>query len=192
MKGISLFAGITMIVIATTATANAQTFYRSRCYFAPCRGYCCKQQPQKPKECPTCGPAIPTPTPEEIESINDIPEAPVEIADSVPTLAGTEVESFAERAVKRINNFRSRWGLPPLELDKELCRACDAHSVWMGNYGFQHDPRGGAEVIAVGVGTPESAVDMWFNSPPHAAILSMRAKRIGVGNWGTFWTARVR
>lgn len=193
MKGIK----ITIIVIALAViatTANAQTyFYRSRCYFAPCRGYCCNGQcPQAPKQAPSCAPEIPDPTPEELKSIEEIPEAPAEIADSVPVLTQTPAESVAERAVKRINNVRARWGLPPLELDRELCRACDAHSVWMGSYGFQHDPRGGAEVIAVGVGTPESAVDMWFQSAPHAAILSMRARKVGVGNWGTFWTARVR
>ena len=137
-------------------------------------------------------PAVPqAPTPVTAEEEKQLEEATEEKTEETVS-EEKPVPTFREIALERINAFRARAGLPALELDEGLCQACDRHCWTMASRGFGHDPAGGMEVIAMGVGSPEGAVAMWINSAPHSAILRARAVKIGVGRWGYFWTVRIR
>ena len=131
--------------------------------------------------------------PEEEQQLEEaVEEAKVAEATGEEEIDVVVLPTFREIALARINAFRASAGLPALELDEGLCSACDAHSRFMGAYGFQHAYGGGMECIAMGVNSPEGAVAMWINSPSHAGILRARGAKLGIGRWGYFWTLRVR
>ena len=126
---------------------------------------------------------------EEVVTTEDDPKLEEE-EPAIPAKLQETPKTFRERALDRINFYRSQRGLPALSLDLQMCNSCDNHSRWMAFYGFQHSGSG-MECIATGTATPEATVDMWMGSPSHCAIL-MSGRVLGIGWSGIMWTARIR
>lgn len=185
MKRILFFVGLFILIAGTTfgqcpggrCCSGGQCQTRTRFFYPTFGGWWYYEQPIEAE----------TVTPETITQ-----EEEKQLEEPATDAEETPVPTFRERALTRINAFRAAAGLPPLELDENLSGACDLHCWVMASRGFGHDPAGGMEVIAYGVGTPEGAVSMWERSSSHAAILRARGAKVGIGRWGNFWTVRVR
>jgi uncharacterized protein YkwD len=120
-------------------------------------------------------------------------------------LTGCTAEQDAEmRTYAGINAIRTQAGLPPLMPDRGLVDVARARSKDMAarNY-FSHQPPDGCNFVCLmdrlGVGhayggeniawnnwdwreSPDRAVDMWHNSPPHLEnILNCHYTRFGTG-----------
>ena len=86
------------------------------------------------------------------------------------------------RLVELTNEHRVRNGLPPVELDTEMCLNAQRHADWMRDYGgFQHSSLPYMEIIHQSVGSPELAIQGWQASPPHNGIMLSSAKKVGFG-----------
>jgi uncharacterized protein YkwD len=121
-------------------------------------------------------------------------------------------QAFETTILCMLNRERTSRGLVPLRIDPKLDALSLGHSVSMRQLGyFEHDDPNGStltdrilgsgyargarrwlagENIAWGereLGTPQSLMTAWMNSPPHRAdILEPRFREIGVGvDWGS-------
>jgi uncharacterized protein YkwD len=113
--------------------------------------------------------------------------------------------------IAAVNRSRADAGCPPVRLDAALTRAARAHSAHMARHGrLTHTGAGSstpaervrsagyragrsAENIASGPDTPEAAVQLWMDSPPHRdALLTCGYSHAGVGaehgDGGPWWT----
>jgi uncharacterized protein YkwD len=129
---------------------------------------------------------------------------------------------FEQQVVELVNATRAANGLPPFKRSADLDRAARYYATDMGQDDYfpadhgTYDRVGGelvsvcdmgdrvklyynwqsaAENIAAGASTPQSAMDLWMNSPPHKAnILDTSNWEIGVGyytgsgSWPHYWT----
>jgi len=110
-------------------------------------------------------------------------------------------------AIRETNQARQEHGLPPLEIDLLLVQTARDHSRDMEKHDFfaHESPLPGkktftdrakrfganasAENIAATNGGGSRAVEMWLKSEGHRAnIMSEKAKRIGVGRSGKYYT----
>jgi uncharacterized protein YkwD len=98
-----------------------------------------------------------------------------------------ELLAIEANVVSYTNNERARYGLPPLEVDKQLMKTAREHCSWMTwNRIFQHTRRPVAENIAMGQPSSQDVVRSWMNSSGHRAnILNPSHRRIGVGAYRT-------
>ncbi len=101
-----------------------------------------------------------------------------------------------QRLQQLINDERARWGLPPVQLDPDLCLAAQEHADWMGDTGYyMHSNLPWAEIIYMGPLTPEDAVNGWIASPPHHRIM-LSGTQAGFGyavrNGVTYWVGEFR
>ncbi|MCC6126217.1 MAG: hypothetical protein IT426_14760 [Pirellulales bacterium] len=98
-----------------------------------------------------------------------------------------ELLAIEANVVSYTNNERARYGLPPLEVDKQLMSTAREHCSWMTwNRIFQHTRRSVAENIAMGQPSSRDVVRSWMNSSGHRAnILNPNHRRIGVGAYRT-------
>ena len=101
--------------------------------------------------------------------------------------------------VAATNQERERFGLPPLEVDKDLMKPARAHCTWMTeNQSMQHTRLPVAENIAMGQQDTEDVLNCWMRSPGHRAnILNGSHRRIGVAAYQTaqgviFWCQQFR
>ena len=128
-------------------------------------------------------------------------------AVAVPTAVaqGTNRGLAARNVVAAINAVRAQHGLRPLRLVRPLTFAAGQHSSEMGTHGyFSHDSVDGTSfwkrvegyygshgyrywsvgenlLWSSGTLSPESAVTMWMNSPPHRKnLLDRRWRQIGL------------
>jgi len=128
-------------------------------------------------------------------------DKPVTVTANKPVLAEPEVAKteateeedadklhpIEESVIKLTNYQRARYGLPELEVDRELMTTAREHCNWMSWFRrLQHTNRPVAENIAMGQPSSEDALNSWMNSSGHRAnILNSGYRRIGVGVFQT-------
>ena len=115
-------------------------------------------------------------------------EAPDKVVD------GVRLAAIEANIVSYTNQERVRYGLPALEVDKELMATAREQAAWMTrNEAMVHTSRPLAENIAMGQPHSSDAVQAWMNSSGHRAnILNPGHRRIGVAAYRTaagviFW-----
>ena len=112
---------------------------------------------------------------------------------------GVKVIAIEANLISYTNAERARYGLPPLEVDKELMESAREHAAWMTRHrSMVHTTRPVAENIAMGQPHSSDAVQAWMNSSGHRAnILNPGHRRIGVAAYRTasgviFWCQQFR
>jgi uncharacterized protein YkwD len=107
---------------------------------------------------------------------------------------GVKLAAIEANIVSYTNQERTRYGLPPLEVDKQLMETAREHAAWMTrNRSMVHTSRPVAENIAMGQPHSSDVVRAWMNSSGHRAnILNSGNRRIGVAAFRTesgtiFW-----
>jgi uncharacterized protein YkwD len=125
------------------------------------------------------------------------PASPAEPPDKV--VDGVHLAAIEANIVSYTNDERARYGLPPLEVDKELMATARDHAAWMTrNQSMVHTRLPLAENIAMGQPHSSEAVHSWMNSSGHRAnILNPGHRRIGVAAYRTasgviFWCQQFR
>ena len=125
------------------------------------------------------------------------PRASAETTEKV--VDGVRLSDVEVNIVSYTNEERGRYGLPPLEIDKELMATAREQAAWMTRSGFLvHTRRPLAENIAMGQTHSSEAVGSWMNSSGHRAnILNPGHRRIGVAAYRTaggviFWCQQFR
>jgi uncharacterized protein YkwD len=95
---------------------------------------------------------------------------------------GVRLSDVEVNIVSYTNEERTRYGLPPLEVDKELMSTAREQAAWMTWRGSMfHTNRPLAENVAMGQTHSSEAVQSWMNSSGHRAnILNPGHRRIGV------------
>jgi uncharacterized protein YkwD len=98
-----------------------------------------------------------------------------------------ELLAIEANVVSYTNTERAKYGLPPLEVDKQLMKTAREHCAWMTlNHIFQHTRRSVAENIAMGQPSSLDVVRSWMNSSGHRAnILNPNHRHIGVSAYRT-------
>ena len=94
------------------------------------------------------------------------------------------------------NAERTRYSLPPLKMNAELCLLAQKHAEWMGDTGwYTHSNMGIPEIIHSGPPTVEDAVNGWIWSPAHHWVM-LSGSEAGYGytvrNGVTYWVTLVR
>ncbi len=100
-----------------------------------------------------------------------------------------------EKSIIHFTNLeRARYGLPELQVDRNLMDSARRHATWMTrSRRLQHTSQPVAENIAMGQPDSQSVLRSWMNSPGHRAnILNRSYRRIGVAAYQTdegriFW-----
>jgi uncharacterized protein YkwD len=112
---------------------------------------------------------------------------------------GIRLRTIEANIVSCTNQERARYGLPPLEVDKEPMGTAREHAEWMTqNQAMVHTSRPVAENIAMGQPDSSEAVQAWMNSSGHRAnILNPGHRRIGVAAFRTasgviYWCQQFR
>ena len=112
---------------------------------------------------------------------------------------GVKLRVIEANIVSYTNQERARYGLQPLEVDKELMETAREHATWMTrNRSMVHTRRPVAENIAMGQPHSSDVVRAWMNSSGHRAnILNSGHQRIGVAAFRTesgtiFWCQQFR
>jgi uncharacterized protein YkwD len=126
--------------------------------------------------------------------------APSTAADSPDRVVdGVKLAAIEANIVSYTNQERARYGLPALEVDKELMETAREHAAWMTRYqAMVHTSRPVAENIAMGQPHSSDVVQCWMNSSGHRAnILNPGHGRIGVAAYRTaggviFWCQQFR
>jgi len=123
--------------------------------------------------------------------------APADAPDRV--VDGVKLAAIEANIVSYTNQERARYGLPPLEVDKELMETAREHAAWMTrNQAMVHTSRPVAENIAMGQPHSSDVVQSWMNSSGHRAnILNPNHRHIGVAAYRTasgviFWCQQFR
>lgn len=138
--------------------------------------------------------------------------SPSSCADANEMPTSISAPDFESSVLCLLNEERTSRGMGPLRTNGKLIHAASGHSASMrrGSYFSHTDPNGSTfasriqatgytkqasrwligENIAWGsyqLGTPESLMTAWMNSPPHREnILQRRFRSIGVGvDWGS-------
>jgi uncharacterized protein YkwD len=124
---------------------------------------------------------------------------PPATAETEKVVDGVRLSDVEVNIVSYTNEERGRYGLPPLEVDKELMATAREQAAWMTRSGFLvHTRRPLAENIAMGQSHSSEAVGSWMNSAGHRAnILNPGHRRIGVAAYRTaggviFWCQQFR
>ena len=116
---------------------------------------------------------------------------------------GSDASAWAQQALQYTNDYRATQGLPALVYSDALVQNALLHSQSMPTSGFQHQNLGSisipgifvtAENIAMSSDTRDparTAVDLWINSPGHAANMRGSYTYCGVGIYvdGSGWWA---
>ena len=123
----------------------------------------------------------------------DPAEAPDRVVD------GVKLAAIEANIVSYTNQERARYGLPALEVDKELMDTAREHAAWMTrNHAMVHTSQPVAENIAMGQPHSSDVVQSWMNSSGHRAnILNPNHRHIGVAAYRTasgviFWCQQFR
>jgi uncharacterized protein YkwD len=121
-------------------------------------------------------------------------------ADAPPKVVdGVKLAAIEANIVSYTNQERARFGLPALQVDKDLMETAREHAAWMtANESMVHTNRPVAENIAMGQPHSSDVVQCWMNSPGHRAnILNPGHGRIGVAAFRAasgviFWCQQFR
>lgn len=112
---------------------------------------------------------------------------------------GVKLAAIEAHVVAYTNEERAKFGLPALEVDKELMGTAREHAEWMTrNESMVHTSQPVAENIAMGQPDSGEVVQAWMNSSGHRAnILNPGHHRIGVAAFRTasgiiFWCQQFR
>jgi uncharacterized protein YkwD len=112
---------------------------------------------------------------------------------------GVKLRAIEANIVSYTNEQRKQFGLPPLQVDKELMSTAREHASWMTRTrNMVHTWRAVAENIAMGQPHSSDVVQAWMNSSGHRAnILNSNHRRIGVAAFRTesgtiFWCQQFR
>ena len=112
---------------------------------------------------------------------------------------GVKLAAIEANIVSYTNQERARYGLPALEVDKELMDTAREHAAWMTrNHAMVHTSQPVAENIAMGQPHSSDVVQSWMNSSGHRAnILNPNHRHIGVAAYRTasgviFWCQQFR
>jgi uncharacterized protein YkwD len=146
-----------------------------------------------------------TPTGQEKAASPGQPSAPTAEAAAEPAepeekeVDGVKLQAIEANIVSYTNQERTRYGLPALQVDKELMDTAREHAAWMTRtQNMAHTRRAVAENIAMGQPHSSDVVRSWMNSSGHRAnILSAGHGRIGVAAYRTaggtiFWCQQFR
>ena len=120
---------------------------------------------------------------------------PVEVkpAETKPEEAKSDKPNEMDLLVAAVNKERAKYKLLPLKVDLTLCTGCREHSIRQWRMRSMHHAGGYWENVAWGQPNVNSVMVSWMNSSGHrAAILSPRARFIGMGKCGVYWTQRFR
>jgi uncharacterized protein YkwD len=114
-------------------------------------------------------------------------EKTAEKKDEAKKDSDDELLQIEANIVSYTNAERARYGLRPLEVDRQLMRTAREHGSWMAwNRVFQHTRRSVAENIAMGQPSSQDVVRSWMNSSGHRAnILNPNHGHIGVAAYRT-------
>jgi uncharacterized protein YkwD len=125
------------------------------------------------------------------------PQSPPELQEQ--EIDGVKLAAIEANLVSYTNEQRLRYGLPPLQVDKELMVTAREQAEWMTrNRALVHTSRPVAENIAMGQPHSSDAVQAWMNSSGHRAnILNATHRRIGVAAFRTadgtiYWCQQFR
>jgi uncharacterized protein YkwD len=126
-------------------------------------------------------------------------KSPAGVETTEKVVDGVRLSDVEANVVSYTNQERARYGLPPLEIDKELMATAREQAAWMTRSGnLFHTRRLLAENIAMGQSHSSEAVQSWMNSAGHRAnILNPSHRRIGVAAYHTadgviFWCQQFR
>lgn len=128
-----------------------------------------------------------------------------------PTSVPASPSTLEQQILELINQRRQAAGLQIVSMDGTLSNAARSHSAYMsGGHGrCGHVGQGGSspldraksagyngqvigETVACGYTTAQGAVDGWWSSPPHKAILtSPQGRQIGIGWSNNYQTALI-
>jgi uncharacterized protein YkwD len=128
-------------------------------------------------------------------AFGDVPSA----APAPASPAKIELASVEKAIVDRTNTERTRFGLPPLQVDEGLMESAREHARWMTrNQVLRHTSAPVAENIAMGQQDSQQALASWMGSAGHRAnILNPTHRRIGVAAFqaasgAIFWCQQFR
>ena len=100
--------------------------------------------------------------------------------------AQTDLLPIEENIVQYTNYERARYGLPALQVARELMDTARQHTNWMAfSQAFTHSNYPVAENIAMGQPDSQDVVQCWMNSPGHRANILGGYTRIGVAAYRT-------
>ena len=127
------------------------------------------------------------------------PSSPERTGLEEKELNGVRLAAIEANLVSYTNQEQQRYGLPPLEVDKDLMESARAQAAWMTrNRAMVHTNQPVAENIAMGQPHSSDVVRAWMNSSGHRAnILNFAHRRIGVAAFRTdggtiFWCQQFR
>ncbi len=106
---------------------------------------------------------------------------------ALPTAEKLELLQIEQNIISLTNAERAKYGLPPLQIDKELVKSARGHATWMTlNRTLTHTGQPVAENIAMGQRNSQEAVADWMASPGHRSnILNHGYRRIGAAAYRT-------
>jgi uncharacterized protein YkwD len=130
----------------------------------------------------------------QVEQKSAPPQPAATLESEAKDVDGVKLRAIEANIVSYTNQERGRYGLPPLQVDKELMQTAREHASWMTRTrNMVHTWRAVAENIAMGQPHSSDVVQAWMNSPGHRAnILNPGHRRIGVAAFRTeggtiFW-----
>ena len=129
-------------------------------------------------------------------AIATVGQRPVSALQEVPQPARAERENNVKQLHQAHSAARGQRGLAGSRLVVEISRDAQKHADWMARTGqFVHSDLDYWEVILMGPGTPEKAIEGWMDSKNHRKIL-MSGGEIGFGHASvegeTYWVGLVR
>jgi uncharacterized protein YkwD len=140
------------------------------------------------------------PSPSAADNAKQEEATPSETADGpAKTVDGLKLAAIEANIVAYTNEERAKYGLPALEVDKELMESAREHAAWMTrNQAMVHTSQPVAENIAMGQPHSSDTVSAWMGSSGHRAnILNPAHGRIGVAAYraasgAIFWCQQFR
>ena len=129
-------------------------------------------------------------------AIATVGQRPVIALQEVPQPARAERENNVKQLHQAHSAARGQRGLAGSRLVVEISRDAQKHADWMASTGqFVHSDLDYWEVILMGPGTPEKAIEGWMDSKNHRKIL-MSGGEIGFGyakiTGVVYWVGMVR
>lgn len=121
----------------------------------------------------------------------------------LPLIQQTQITPMAQETLDKINDYRQIHNCGPLQFNDKLLQAAIDHSDYMHRLGYlEHTDLNTiyhkyhyqwsrlGENIGYNFETPQQIVDGWMTSSSHRSILlNCEYVDIGIGEYGTYWTA---
>lgn len=110
-------------------------------------------------------------------------------SSTFPVIAGNHVD--AEQFLAYFNQYRAKYGLPPVQLSIRLTKDAANNNSWQHRRGIGHHYMGSASAqnSAAGQGSIGSVMRSWHNSSGHRQNMMRRSWRcMGIHRSGRYWT----